>query len=102
MDEKCQFLSLHASYLPIQVLKTSLKGVGDCQNLVWTRPHVHMPTGAPAVKSKGKTLKNFVAFSKFLNFKYSVEQKWQKKKIGQMKIDLYIQNVEYIQVCSIR
>ena len=24
MDEKCQFLSLHASYLPIQVLKTSL------------------------------------------------------------------------------
>ena len=25
MDEKCQFLSLHASYLPIQVLKTSLQ-----------------------------------------------------------------------------
>ena len=25
MDEKCQFLSLHASYLPIQVLKTSLR-----------------------------------------------------------------------------
>ena len=24
MDEKCRFLSLHASYLPIQVLKTSL------------------------------------------------------------------------------
>ena len=24
MDEKCQFLSLHVSYLPIQVLKTSL------------------------------------------------------------------------------
>ena len=24
MDEECQFLSLHASYLPIQVLKTSL------------------------------------------------------------------------------
>ena len=24
MDEKCQFLSLHASYFPIQVLKTSL------------------------------------------------------------------------------
>ena len=24
MEEKCQFLSLHASYLPIQVLKTSL------------------------------------------------------------------------------
>ena len=24
MDEKCHFLSLHASYLPIQVLKTSL------------------------------------------------------------------------------
>ena len=28
MDEKCQFLSLHASYLPIQVLKTSLYQTG--------------------------------------------------------------------------
>ena len=27
MDEKHQFLSLHASYLPIQVLKTSLPDV---------------------------------------------------------------------------
>ena len=26
MGEKCQFLSLHASYLPKQVLKTSLVG----------------------------------------------------------------------------
>ena len=22
---------------------------GGCQTLVWARPHVHMPTGAPAV-----------------------------------------------------
>jgi hypothetical protein len=28
MDEKCQFLSLYASYLPIQVLKTSLIKTG--------------------------------------------------------------------------
>ena len=33
MDEKCQFLSLHASYLPIQVLKTSLvKHPYNCPN----------------------------------------------------------------------
>jgi hypothetical protein len=41
MDEKGQFLSLHASYLPIQVLKTSL--VARCQG--------HNVVGAKGVRS---------------------------------------------------
>ena len=47
MDEKCQFLSLHASYLPIQVLKTSLHGglIRRMCGIIFTEMNCDLPTG---------------------------------------------------------
>ena len=44
MDEDCQFLSLHVSYLPIQVLKTSLPaGQKACLHIHGIFPYLYVP-----------------------------------------------------------